>query len=315
MTLKVTNIHQRENNEPTQCDSSPLLLASLDCRANNAIGVFDSGIGGLTILQCIKELLPNERLIYFADNEYAPYGDKSSELIIERVNKIAAYFIAQQVKAIVIACNTATAIAIDQLRAQVNIPIIGVEPAIKPAVLSTKKKKIAILTTQATAENTRFNLLVKQHSANANVFIQPCPGLVEQIEQGQLSSEKTNALLLQYLSPLQKEGIDTLVLGCTHYPMLKNSIVKILGNTVTLIDTGLPVATQLKHILTRTHLLNLSEYNVDEQAECDLVDTTEVMHLGRGKLPSETQYQWRSSKELSHVMLEMFPYSWQLSYI
>ena len=265
---------------------------------NSPIGVFDSGIGGLTVVDCIKEQLPNEQLIYIADNLHAPYGDKSDDFIIERVNHIAAYFISQHVKAIVVACNTATAVAIDQLRAKVNIPIIGVEPAIKPAVQTSKTQKIAILTTQATAQNKRFNTLVTTFSPNAissveslnentRILIQPCPGLVEQIEQGQITSAKTRELLLQYLEPLQKQEIDTLVLGCTHYPMLKAVIRNILGDNVCLLDTGLPVAIQLKKRLNDALLLN-----------------------DNASRERRTNDKWLSTLSFSNTTTTMFPYSW-----
>ncbi len=272
------------NNCPFQLDTSLL-------EPSNPIGIFDSGIGGLTIIDCIKEQLPNEQLIYIADNLYAPYGDKSDDFIIERVNKIAQYFIAQNVKAIVIACNTATAVAIDQLRLKVNIPIIGVEPAIKPAVQTSKTQNIAILTTQATAQNKRFNSLVNTFSALNNqetlVLIQPCPGLVEQIEQGDITSNKTRALLVEYLAPIQDEKIDTLVLGCTHYPMLKTLIREIIGDSVCLLDTGLPVAIQLKNRLNDIALLN----NVNS-----------TQH--------HSHHQWLATASFNHTIITMFPYSW-----
>ncbi|MGJ8693413.1 MAG: glutamate racemase [Thalassotalea sp.] len=262
----------------------PLPTAPNDNMQLAPIGVFDSGIGGLTIVENIKSLLPNEPLIYLADNKFAPYGDKSPELIIARVNQIAGYFIAQNVKAIVIACNTATVIAIDQLRAKINIPVIGVEPAIKPAALSSIKQKVAILATQATANNQRFQLLVKKHSRHADVYIQACPGLVNAIESGQLDSEYTLNLLRSYILPLKEKGIDKLVLGCTHYPMLAKQIKVIAGDNIELIDTGLPVAKQLKNVLIKNNLL--------------------CPH-------TEQQDKWCSSAALTSFLQEMFPYPWQ----
>ena len=276
------------NSSNNTLNQNELCLNSATNLADASIGIFDSGIGGLTIVNDIKTILPNEHFIYLADNKYAPYGEKSPEFIIQRVNQIADYFIEKKVKALVIACNTATVIAIDQLRQRISIPVIGVEPAIKPAALTTKKQKVAILTTQATANNTRFLSLVKSHSSNAEIFIQPCPGLVQQIEQGLFDDAKTQALLTEYLLPLKTKGIDKLVLGCTHYPMLTAQITKIIGNEIELIDTGLPVAKQLKNILTQQSLL--------------------TRQLSK---PAT----WLSSQLFSETIQRVFPYPWQLTNI
>lgn len=261
---------------------------SLTDLATSPIGVFDSGIGGLTVAQCIETLLPNEQLIYLADNKFAPYGEKSSAFIINRVNEIADYFISCNVKAIVIACNTATVIAIDQLRARINIPVIGVEPAIKPAALLSQKQKVAILATQATANNHRFLSLVKEHSINTDVFIQACPGLVEQIELGALHSDKTRTLLKKYILPLKAKGIDKLVLGCTHYPMLNDEIIKLVGNDIELIDTGLPVAKQLFNILQQLKIVNTQTNKTADNA-------------------------WFSTFPFSDAVISTFPKDWQLA--
>ena len=218
----------------------------LEISSNSApIGVFDSGVGGLSIAKCIAQQLPHENIIYIADSLHAPYGEKSVEFIIERVNIIAEQLIAKGVKAIVIACNTATVNAIEQLRAKVNIPIIGVEPAIKPAAKQSISKKVAILATKATSENQRFKDLIDLHHNGAEVLIQPCPGLVEFIEQGKQNSDDCNALLKQYIDPLIAQGIDTLVLGCTHYPFVQKQISIIAGPQVTIIETAAPVTLQL----------------------------------------------------------------------
>ncbi|WP_246143499.1 glutamate racemase [Colwellia echini] len=218
------------------------------------IGIFDSGVGGLSIAKCISEQLPHENIIYIADSLYAPYGEKSVDFIVERVNIIAQQLINKGVKAIVIACNTATVNAIEQLRSQVNIPIIGVEPAIKPAALQSITKKIAVLATQATSENQRFKDLIALHHNGAQVIIQPCPGLVEFIEQGQQNSAACISLLQQYLEPLITLDIDTLVLGCTHYPFVQHQIRNIVGNNITIIETTVPVTQQLIKKLNENNL-------------------------------------------------------------
>jgi glutamate racemase len=222
---------------------------------SQAIGIFDSGVGGLSIAKCIHQHLPNESLIYVADSLFAPYGDKSSSVIIERVNKLADWLISQNVKAIVVACNTATVIAIDQLRSRVNIPIIGVEPAIKPAALHSTTQKIALLVTEATAVNHRFLALVDKHKNGAQAFIQPCAGLVELIEQGLHESKQCRQLLNDFLQPLLKNNIDKLVLGCTHYPFVSTMIQEIVGDKITIMETALPVTEQLIRQLSDNNLL------------------------------------------------------------
>jgi len=190
-----------------------------------------------------------------ADSLHAPYGEKSVDFIIERVNKIAELLIAKGVKALVIACNTATVNAIEQLRSQVNIPIIGVEPAIKPAAKQSINKKVAILATQATSKNQRFNDLIELHRNGAEVFIQPCPGLVEFIEQGEQHSHICNTLLAQYIEPLVDKGVDTLVLGCTHYPFIQEQISAIVGQKIKIIETAAPVTLQLSKKLAELNIM------------------------------------------------------------
>jgi len=223
------------------------------------IGIFDSGVGGLSIAKCISQQLPNEQLIYIADTKFAPYGDKSTAFIQQRVNYLANKLINLDCKALIIACNTATLAAIEQLRKKVSIPIIGVEPAIKPAAQSSKTKKVAILTTASTAKNTRFISLVKRHKQDAQIFIQPCPGLVELIEQDLLISKQCETLLSKYLTPLLIQEIDTLVLGCTHYPFLIEQIKNIVGKQVQVMETALPVTQQLKRQIEKYELATTSE--------------------------------------------------------
>lgn len=219
------------------------------------IGIFDSGVGGISIAKCIQQQLPHEHLIYTADSRHAPYGEKTRDFIQQRVNAIATMLVAQQAKALVLACNTATVNAIDQLRERLTIPIIGVEPAIKPAVMHSKSKKIALLVTQATATNPRFLALVARFSQGAQVIIQPCPGLVELIEQGQRQSQQCIALLKRYVCPLIDQGVDTLVLGCTHYPFLTNSISKLVGPQITIVETATAVAQQLQRQLQQQQVI------------------------------------------------------------
>ena len=230
------------------------------------IGILDSGVGGLSIFNRIAEELPNEKLIYIADTLHAPYGDKSDKAIIDRVDIIADKLLSLNCKAIVVACNTATVIAIEHLRKRISLPLIGVEPAIKPAVLITKTKNIAVLITQATANNKRFLALVEKHKKNAFVHIQACPGLVELIENNKLNTPVFNSLLNNYLSQIKGKNIDTIVLGCTHYPFfadkIKNVIHKDTKNIhITLVETAQPVTEQLKRQLIKFNLINTSNLN------------------------------------------------------
>ncbi len=227
----------------------------------DAIAIFDSGVGGLSIAQCIKQQLPHENLLYVADTLYAPYGEKSAQFIQQRLNEIAQWLIDRKAKAIVVACNTATVNAIDQLRHNISIPVIGVEPAIKPAASLSKNKKIAILVTKATAENQRFLALVAQYSYNSDVTIQPCPGLVELIEQDKKDSLECKLLLSAYLTPLLDKGVDTIVLGCTHYPLVTEQISEICGDGVVIMETAQPVTEQLQRQLALHQLLNLNSHS------------------------------------------------------
>ncbi|MFZ6675209.1 glutamate racemase [Undibacterium sp. Xuan67W] len=222
-----------------------------------AVGVFDSGIGGLSVLQHIRHRLPDESLIYFADSGFAPYGDKSELFIIERSLLIADYLHKKNCKAIVVACNTATAAAIKTLRdAYPDMIIVGVEPGLKPAIQLSKNHTVGVLATQSTLQSTKFQTLKNQLSADTDVrfLSQACIGLVDQIEKNELHTEDTLALLHSYITPLLEQGVDTLVLGCTHYPFLTDAIKQIVTNSgaapIQIIDTGEAVARQLEKLLS-----------------------------------------------------------------
>lgn len=228
------------------------------------IGVMDSGVGGLSVLSHITQLLPHESYLYMADSQHSPYGLKSASEIQTRCFKVADHLLAQNAKAIVVACNTATAAAIKQMRARYTVPIIGMEPAVKPAVSATKIQKIGVLATTGTLQSAQFAALLANYGQEVTVVTQACEGLVECVEQGYLATTETKQLVAQYCAPLLKENIDTIVLGCTHYPFLKPLIQSIVGEKVTLIDTGLAVAQQLQRELKRLHLLSLPS-TVDER--------------------------------------------------
>lgn len=211
-----------------------------------AIGVFDSGVGGLSVLQHIRRTLPRERLIYVADSAHVPYGDKSAHYIEQRAITLTRYLIEQGADAIVIACNTATAAAAASLRREFKCPIIGMEPAVKPAVAATKSGVVGVLATIGTLESARFAALLERYAGNVAIVTQGCPGLVEQVELGDLHGIRTRDLIERYTAPLLARGADTLILGCTHYPFLKPLIREVVGESVTLVDTGEAVARHLQ---------------------------------------------------------------------
>jgi glutamate racemase len=224
-------------------------------KSDNPVGVFDSGVGGLSVLQRIRDDLPHERLLYVADSGHAPYGNKPDEFIVRRSFAITEFFLEQGVKAIVVACNTATAAAISRLRAQFQLPIIGIEPAVKPAVAMTRSGVVGILATGNTVRSQKLAHLLDQHGHRARVLVQPCPGLADCVEQGDLSGSHPRILLERYLTPLLSAGVDTLVLGCTHYPFLMPLIQELIGSEVAILDPSPAVARQLRHRLAAGGLL------------------------------------------------------------
>lgn len=228
----------------------------LDYGDSCPIGVFDSGIGGLSVLKEIHQLLPNENLIYVGDSAHAPYGDRSAKYVRQRSTAIADFLLDQGVKIIVIACNTATAEAASQLRKTMDVPVIGLEPAIKPASQLSKSGVIGVLATQRTISSERLLGLTERYAKNKKVLAQACPGLVEQVEASELDTPKTQQLLQQYIQPLLDQGVDALILGCTHYPFLLPAIRKITGNEIEILETGKPVALHLQRTLQKNQLEN-----------------------------------------------------------
>lgn len=214
------------------------------------------------MLKYIRACLPNEDLLYFADSGYAPYGGKSEDEIVARSLAIAEFLMQYGAKALVVACNTATAAAIKALRERYPaLPVVGVEPGLKPAAALTKTGTVGVLATQGTLASAKFKLLREQLSAATNVAFLPqaCVGLADQVEKGELHSAATAVLLQKYVQPLIEQGADTLVLGCTHYPFVQPLIEEILARLasrpVAIVDTGEPVARQLLRLLTERGLL------------------------------------------------------------
>lgn len=214
------------------------------------IGVFDSGVGGLSVLREIRALVPTSDLIYVADSGHCPYGTKSYAEIRARADAIADFLVERGAQAVVVACNTATAAAIDHLRSRIrSVPIVGMEPAIKPAAAATRSGVVGVLATGATLGGERFAGLAERFSDGIELLTQACPGLVEQVEAGDLDGPVTRDLLRRYAMPLLARRADTLVLGCTHYPFLRPALRDLCGPAITLIDTGAAVARQTARVL------------------------------------------------------------------
>ncbi|MEX5343549.1 glutamate racemase [Pseudomonas sp. I2] len=220
------------------------------------VGVMDSGVGGLSVLAEIQRLLPNESLLYVADSGHVPYGEKSPDYIRERLRRIAGFFHERGAKAMVLACNTATVAAVADLRELYpGWPLVGMEPAVKPAAAATRSGVVGVLATTGTLQSAKFAALLDRFASDVRVVTQPCPGLVECIEAGDLGSPRLRELLRGYVQPLLAAGCDTLILGCTHYPFLRPLLAGMVPADVAIIDTGAAVARQLQRLLGAHDLL------------------------------------------------------------
>lgn len=218
------------------------------------VGVFDSGIGGLSVLAAIRARLPGENLLYVADSGHAPWGDKPVEFIRERALAISRFLLARGAKALVIACNTGTAAAAEAVRAEVTVPVVAMEPAIKPAAALTRTGTIGALVTQLTGGSDRYHRLAE--TIGVKLVTRPAPGLVEQIEAGDLDGPQTRRLVELYTAPMVAAGADVVVLGCTHYPLVRPLLGDVLGPGVALVDSGEAVARRLAAVLEERGLLS-----------------------------------------------------------
>lgn len=214
--------------------------------------MFDSGLGGLTIVRAITDIFKGAEIFYVADTAYAPYGQKSTQQILERSKQVSDYLISEhKIDVLIVACNTATSAAIKYLRdLEKDLIVIGTEPGIKPAIESTITSKIGVLATTATLKGDKYQVLVDKLSKQKEVtlFEQACPGLVEQIEKGEILHEKTQSMLQTWLKPMKENSVDTIVLGCTHYPLVSDVIKEVMGYDIKLIETGLAIANRLKSL-------------------------------------------------------------------
>jgi glutamate racemase len=229
---------------------------------NKPIGFFDSGVGGISVLKEAVRLLPNESYLYFGDSINAPYGTKKVHEAKELTFKAVDFLLSRDVKAIVIACNTATSAAIEDLRSNYHkVPIIGIEPALKPAVELNRKGKIIIMATPMTLAETKFNNLMKSYKNRAEIVPLPCAGLVELIENGVIEGAEVNSYLREKLKPYLSGSISSVVLGCTHYPFIRNELTKVLPKGAEIIDGSLGTAKQLKRQLANMNALNSQKEN------------------------------------------------------
>ena len=228
------------------------------------IGVFDSGVGGLSVLREIRRELQAEDLIYVADSGYAPYGDRPEEYVRGRAVAIMEFLRTKDAKAVVVACNTATGIAVDALRARYDLPIVAIEPAVKPAAARSRSRVVGVLATTQTLAGQKFAKLVSTYAGDVEVLTQAAPGLVDQVEAGQLNTPSTRSLVERYLRPMLEKGADTIVLGCTHYPFLDDLIQDVAGSDVVVIDSAVPVARELRRRLQAGHLLAPDDHHGSE---------------------------------------------------
>jgi glutamate racemase len=228
-----------------------------------AIGVFDSGVGGLSVLRAIRRALPLAHLVYVADSGHAPYGDKPAQHIIDRTLALGLWLAGQGVQAITVACNTATVTAVHELRQQTHLPVVAIEPAIKPAVSLTQNGVVGVLATQQTIQSESVSRLVQRHGHGVEFVLQACPGWVEQVEKGALDDPQTVALVRQHLQPLLDRQADVWVLGCTHFPFLTPLLRSIAGTGVQLVDPAEAVAREL---VRRLQLTGMQDVPADRAA-------------------------------------------------
>ena len=226
-------------------------------RKDAPIGVFNSGIGGLTVVREIMRQLPNEKIIYFGDTARVPYGSKSKDTITRYSRQICRFLMTKEVKTIVVACNTATAYALDELEKEIDLPMIGVlKPGAKVAAETTKNGKVGVIATRATIGSESYTHYIKQINPDATVLGKACPLFVPLVEEGLLEDPVTDEIAMRYLLELKDEEIDTLILGCTHYPLIRKTIGRTMGEGVTLVNPAYETARELKEQLALRNLLN-----------------------------------------------------------
>ena len=227
---------------------------------NAPIGVFDSGVGGLTVAREIMRQIPNERIVYFGDTARVPYGSKSKDIITKYSRQIIRFLLTENVKAIVIACNTASAFALDTMQKEFDIPIIGVlKPGAKVAAKTTVNGRIGLIGTEGTIHSGMYAQFIKSIKPDVEVIGKPCPLFVPLVEEGMLHDTITDQVAETYLSTLKDKNIDTLIMGCTHYPLLRSTIRRVMGESVNLVNPAYETAIELKKLLENKNLANVCD--------------------------------------------------------
>lgn len=245
------------------------------------IGVFDSGVGGLSVLRALRTALPGAALGYYADSHHAPYGERDAAHVLDRARRITDALVKLGARAIVVACNTATALAIDRLREEwPQLPFVGVEPGIKPAVARSKVQRIGVLATTATLRSPRFLALVERHAGPCEVVVEACPGLAARIERGHLEAADLVAMIDAHCDPLRRREVDVVVLGCTHYPFVRAQVEAAMGPAVEVIDTAAAVARQ-----AAAHFAPIGTHGPAVTRLMTHADPHKLTRLARGWLP------------------------------
>ncbi|MBR1866660.1 MAG: glutamate racemase [Lachnospiraceae bacterium] len=223
----------------------------------NPIGLFDSGVGGLTVAREIMRQLPNEDLVYFGDTARVPYGSKSKNTVLKYSRQIVRFLRTKEVKAVVIACNTASALALDEIAAEIDIPVIGVvKPGAKMAVETTRTGNVGIIGTESTIKSGIYNDYIRELNPHVTVVSKACPLFVPLVEEGLLEDRVTEDIVARYLQEMKEYKVDSLVLGCTHYPLIRNTIKRFMGEDVRLVNPAFETAKSLKELLTEQNILN-----------------------------------------------------------
>lgn len=227
---------------------------------NKAIGIFDSGVGGLTVFKEVRRLLPEESIIYLGDTARVPYGIRSKETVTRYSIENTEFLLSKGIKLLIIACNTASSLSLEEIKKRTSVPVVGViEPGARAAVRSTKNKKIGIIGTEATVRSMAYPETIKLIDSTIQVFSKACPLFVPLVEEGWFRGEVTRLVAETYLKELKDQGIDTMILGCTHYPLLKETISEVMGNGITLIDSATETAKVVRETLVKYNLLNNSK--------------------------------------------------------
>ena len=218
------------------------------------VGAFDSGVGGISVLREIHARLPDADFIYVADSRHVPYGEKPPAFIAARSLALTQFLVEQRADAVVVACNTATAAAVQELRARFALPIVAMEPAVKPALAATRRGVVGVLATTGTLASARFAALLDRYRGDKTVLTEPCPGWVAAVERGELHGPATRELVARHVQPLLAQGADVLILGCTHYPLHRPVIEQVAGPGVAIVDTGAAVARRVEQVLAAAGL-------------------------------------------------------------